>query len=923
MKIALLGGGGFRAPLLARACDRSGLGFRELALFDTDPARLETIAEVARVFAPGLEVRTTGDAVAAIRGSRFVIGAIRAGGQEARAHDERRCLEAGALGQETVGAAGAALAMRNIPAMLDLAQVMEREAPDALLVNYANPAGLVAEAVLRETGVRAVGVCDTPMELADRIVRLLCLDPERAVFGWSGVNHCGFLTELREETRNPSPEFLHAGIPDPRDAPPEDQLPELFRDPERLARAHRTPLFDLEDMAGVIPSEYVFLHQHPDRAAARARRAGTTRGEAILDFERPFFEAPPGERVARYREALDARERSYFRIEGEGDATPREERDPEGPSGYDRIGLMVIRGVLERPGRVVVNTTNRTAFGGPAAPELEPADVAEVPAVVGSDDAGRAVIQPLPQPPLPAARGRLVRRVRAAERGFLEAALQRNPRRAQEALREHPAGGPKAAAIFPALRLAGCSLAFAALVCAQSAFAQPFPREPGGDPFGENPFAERFAPTDPREVEQLVRAALFGRPGPGRARALATLIERDQRDVIPAFIAVLRVLPDEDGQLLRALRRLARTNIGRDWKAWTEWQETHSEIRPFRGFDAFKADILAGIDPGFRDFVHRGVKHEIRIEEIVWGGVKRDGIPALTDPPHIPAAQADYLAPGELVFGVEIGGDARAWPLRILDWHEMLNDTVGGVPVSLAYCTLCGAGILFDTRVPGRRKPLVFGSSGLLYRSNKLMYDSETRSLWNQFTGRPVVGELTGSDIRLKVLPVVIASWDAWRNAHPYTRVLSLDTGHERDYRPGQPYGSYFASPDLMFPVVVRDRRLDPKDRIFVLRDGDRDMAWALSLFEDNPILHDRVGRVPVALLGDAATETVRAYESGGRIFAPTDDPRRIETGGESWTVSEDALIGPGGERLQRLPGHMAYWFAWQSYLGDRPARVE
>ncbi len=454
MKIALLGGGGFRAPLLARACDRSQLGFRELGLFDTDPARLAAIAEVARVLAPGLEVRATGNAAEAVRGSRFVIGAIRAGGQKARAHDERRCLEAGVLGQETVGAGGAALAMRNIPAMLELAGVVEREAPDALLINYTNPAGLVTEAILREVGIRAVGVCDTPTELADRIVRLLHLDPERAVFGWSGINHCGFLTELREEARNPSPGFLHAGITDPRGLPPEDRLPDLFRDPDRLARVHRTPLFEPEEMAGAIPSEYVFLHQHPGRAVARAALAGVTRGEAIMEFEKRFFDASPERRLTRYREALAERERSYFRIEGEGDAKPREDSGDEGPTGYDRIGLMVIRAVLERADRVVVNAVNRTAFGGPAMPELDPVDVVEVPAVVGADDAGLAVIQPLPQPPLPAARGRLVREVRAAERGFVEAALQRNPERAREALREHPAGGPEAAALFPSLQLA-------------------------------------------------------------------------------------------------------------------------------------------------------------------------------------------------------------------------------------------------------------------------------------------------------------------------------------------------------------------------------------------------------------------------------------------------------------------------------------
>ena len=150
----------------------------------------------------------------------------------------------------------------------------------------------------------------------------------------------------------------------------------------------------------------------------------------------------------------------------------------------------------------------------------------------------------------------------------------------------------------------------------------------------------------------------------------------------------------------------------------------------------------------------------------------------MINPKLIDAKDADYLTGDEQVFGVSIDGDSRAYPLRIMDWHEMFNDVIGGVPVALAYCTLCGSGILYDTRVEGREAPFVFGSSGFLYRSNKLMYDQETNSLWNQFVGRPVVGPLTGSGIELKILPVAITSWRKWQERHPETKVLSLDTGY-------------------------------------------------------------------------------------------------------------------------------------------------
>ena len=456
-----------------------------------------------------------------------------------------------------------------------------------------------------------------------------------------------------------------------------------------------------------------------------------------------------------------------------------------------------------------------------------------------------------------------------------------------------------------------------------SQFPAQGPRLPG-DTSGTAPLRTGL-PQPSANIAATVRTALFSRSGPDRDRALSFLVERNKKDVIPAFIAVLRLMPSEQtGSLLDALQRLAGAEVPPNWEAWIEWQEEHAEIRPYRGFTSFKAEILAQIDRNFRSFLYQGVRHEIRVEEIVWGGVKKDGIPALVNAKQIPAAEATYLTDPELVFGVSINGDSRAYPFRILDWHEMFNDVVGGVPVSLAYCTLCGSGILYETRVRGRRKPFVFGSSGLLYRSNKLMYDTQTNSLWNQFTGRPVVGKLTGSKIELKVLPVVITSWQDWLAAHPDTTVLSLDTGFDRDYRPGQPYGAYFGSPDLMFPVVIRDRRLAPKDRIFVLRDGANEMAWALSLFEGGAVLHDRVGPRDVVLVGKMETETVRAYESGGRTFVATEEgPSRLASEGAIWTVTEGALTGPGGETLARLPGHVAYWFAWQSYKAGKPVRVE
>ena len=416
---------------------------------------------------------------------------------------------------------------------------------------------------------------------------------------------------------------------------------------------------------------------------------------------------------------------------------------------------------------------------------------------------------------------------------------------------------------------------------------------------------------------------LFHRDSDIRHAAIAALKDRGEKDVVPALIQAHRYIDEDETLINDALRHL--TGAGADhstWRDWMLWQEAHPELKPFLGFAAFKADVFASIDPNFRVFLYPDMPHEIRLEEITWGGVRKDGIPALDNPKLIAADAADYLTEDELVFGVSINGDARAYPLRILDWHEMFNDTIGGVPVALAYCTLCASGILFETKVDGRDKPFVFGSSGMLYRSNKLMFDRETHSLWNQFTGRPVTGKLTGSGIELKVRPVTITSWRKWRERHPKTRVLSLETGYFRPYEPGLPYGTYFASPDLMFPTQTRDKRLKPKDYVFAVRDGGHEKAWPVKYFQDRMVINDKIGDLSVVLIGDAKTRTVRAYASDGLTFER--DGGRLRADGRDWEETETALTDGSGASLRRLSGHVAYWFAWSGYkpkaaLADPP----
>ncbi len=401
--------------------------------------------------------------------------------------------------------------------------------------------------------------------------------------------------------------------------------------------------------------------------------------------------------------------------------------------------------------------------------------------------------------------------------------------------------------------------------------------------------------------------------------ALAAFQTRGETDVASTLILALRYSGTAQAEIEAALAALTG-HEAEGWFEWMVWQQAHPEVTPHPSYALLKLKLFVTIDPRFLNFLDPWATQpesmRIRLEEITWGGVAVDGIPSLDDPKLITAAEADYLRDDDLVFGVEINGDARAYPLRIMGWHEMFNETIGGVPVALAYCTLCGAGILFETQVEGREAPFVFGSSGFLYRSNKLMFDRETDSLWNQFTGEPVVGPLAGSGIKLKIRPVAITSWGRWRARQPETRVLSLDTGYSRDYGSGVVYSDYFASPNLMFPALVDQTRLKQKDYVFGIRSVGAAKAWPLAAFGEGRVINDRVGQQEVVLIGEARTRSVRAYAREGMTFEASVDRARLAGPGGLWRLEEEALVGPDGTRLPRIPGHVAYWFAWDGYLG-------
>jgi hypothetical protein len=362
-------------------------------------------------------------------------------------------------------------------------------------------------------------------------------------------------------------------------------------------------------------------------------------------------------------------------------------------------------------------------------------------------------------------------------------------------------------------------------------------------------------------------------------------------------------------QLFDHLREETGQGWGRDVNRWFRWL-WNEPPKQIQGYDQFKADFYVQIDKRFaRYFEGRGDNARIRLDEVRWGGVKQDGIPPLHNPKMLSASEANYLEDDNIVFGIEVNGDFRAYPKRILAWHEMFTDRVGGVDVAGVYCTLCGTVILYDTAEHD------LGTSGFLYRSNKLMYDKATQSLWNTLTGEPVVGPLVGQDIALDHRSVVTTTWGKWKTLHPDTKVLSRNTGYRRDYAEGVAYHDYFATDNLMFNTPFVDSRLANKQEILALRfkgQGGKSLAVDTNYLKANPVYSGNVGTQKFVVLTDE-TGANRVYDPGDIKFTQLKDQSVTDSMGQSWAITESRLTAPDGRQLKRLPYHRAFWFGWQA----------
>lgn len=314
----------------------------------------------------------------------------------------------------------------------------------------------------------------------------------------------------------------------------------------------------------------------------------------------------------------------------------------------------------------------------------------------------------------------------------------------------------------------------------------------------------------------------------------------------------------------------------------------------------------------FPEFFPDGVAHSIPLAAIEHGGPPKDGIPALTRPAVIPANAAAYLNDDDIILGLEVNGEARAYPIRIMNWHEVVNDTLGGAAVAVTYCPLCGTGIAFDPVVDG--VALEFGVSGLLHNSDLLMYerDTDTPSLWQQALGSAVVGPRT--ETKLALLPLTHSRWDDWKAEQPLSTVLSTDTGFGRNYG-RDPYAGYDQDQGLFFPVEGEKRDLPRKTWVYGLIHNGAARAYPLEEVGEGRALNDVVGgEAVVVVTGTGSPPGARVYRRGEMRFSVVGGVI-TDAGGGVWEATEPALVSADGSRLERLEdGFVAFWFAWSTF---------
>jgi hypothetical protein len=311
-------------------------------------------------------------------------------------------------------------------------------------------------------------------------------------------------------------------------------------------------------------------------------------------------------------------------------------------------------------------------------------------------------------------------------------------------------------------------------------------------------------------------------------------------------------------------------------------------------------------------------KSIVPLDQIVSGGPPPDGIPSIDNPKFISVQEASkFLEDSELVLGLNINGDIRAYPLQILVWHEIVNDEIGSIPVAVTYCPLCFTNQVFNRTIDDGQEVVEFGTSGKLYNSNLVMYDRTSKSLWSQAMAEGIVGKYAGT--KLERVPFDVAYWKEWKQLYPDSKILSRDTGSNRPYGV-DPYGDYYTNSDVLFPISNRDDRLGLKEIVVGFENKGQYKVYKLQEIEDNKVINDQVNGKSITLFSSYPF-MIRAYDpiAQGQTLEFTYNPKSKnfldEQTGSEWNFEGKAISGQmKGKQLTRLPFDEGFWFEWVAF---------
>lgn len=470
------------------------------------------------------------------------------------------------------------------------------------------------------------------------------------------------------------------------------------------------------------------------------------------------------------------------------------------------------------------------------------------------------------------------------------------------------------------------------------------------------------APGERPDLDSLV-GRLLVRDADVHREALAALADRGDERVIPHLIELLMI--DAIGgdwerfgfpEVLRerapprylelpearwpgvadALDSLAPRSFDSEF-AWVEWESWYSQqdIAPLEGFDEWKLQLYRSYLPpvgGLLDAAPR----DFDLQDVRWGNCDRSFLAALNGPAFVPgdavvdddrAEDGDsherYLKPDDHVFGFELDGTAYAVPRWVLFPHELLNATLAGVPVGLTYCTLCNAPILYDRRVGD--ETLTFGSSGLLLSGNKVMFDEQTESLWSQHRGEPLAGEFLDRDVRLDVLAVTQTSWSDWRESHPESLALDINTGYDFDYRHYDGdlgfFRHYWEDESVIQPGVERaESALPEKEPVYgvIGENPEKVHIYPVAAVREHGVLTDELDGLQIVVTLNEMDD-VAVYEAPPLPVAFADGVL-CDGEGNGWKLTGKALVPDGdseSERRERVSGRHGLWFAFRSQYDD------